>query len=141
MKQIISKSVLLSTLAFGSVTSSEAESMQHGIAAGEAGKFCGWPANNGVWSWDGGKEILVGYTFGDFEEQKGHNMKNHLETGEHLISQLARSTDGGLTWKTEDPENYVGDGQSSVPSPGGIRISSTRIRNARGRHRLPRRRR
>lgn len=120
MKRIISKSVLLSTLAFGPVTSSQAESMRHSITAGEAGKFCGWPANNGVWTWDNGKEILVGYTFGDFEEQKGHNMRNHLENGEHLMSQLARSTDGGLTWKTEDPENYVGDGQPSVPSPGGI---------------------
>ncbi len=120
MKKIISKSVLLSTLAFGSVTSSEAKTMRHGIAAGEEGKFCGWPANNGVWSWDGGKEILVGYTFGDFMEQKGHNMKNHSENGEHLLSQLARSTDGGLTWKSVDPENYVGDGKSPVPSPGGI---------------------
>lgn len=124
MKQIISVSVLLTTLAIGAAAASEAGSMRHGIAAGETGKFCGWPANNGVWSWDDGKEILVGYTFGDFEEQKGHNMKNHLENGEHLISQLARSTDGGLTWKTEDPENYVGDGQPSVPSPGGIAFKS-----------------
>jgi len=120
MYRIISKSILLATLAIGPAASSEAESVQHRVAAGEAGKFCGWPANNGVWSWDGGREVLVGYSFGDFMEQKGHNMKNHLESGEHLLSQLARSTDGGLTWKNEDPQNYVGDGKSPVPSPGGI---------------------
>lgn len=25
----------------------------------EAGRFCGWPANHGIWVW--GDEILVGY--------------------------------------------------------------------------------
>jgi len=30
----------------------------------EAGKFCGWPANNGVWSWD--NEILVGFEIGNY---------------------------------------------------------------------------
>jgi len=120
MKHIISISVLSTALATGTAAAREAGSLRHGIAAGEKGRFCGWPANNGVWSWDGGREILVGYTIGDFAEQKGHNMKNHLENGEHLLSHLARSTDGGLTWKSEDPANYVGDGRSSVPSPGGI---------------------
>lgn len=97
-----------------------ADTLRHGVAAGEAGRFCGWPANNGVWSWDDGREILVGYTFGDFVEQKGHNMKGGGEQTAGLMSHLARSTDGGRTWKSEDPGNYVGDGQSSIPSPGGI---------------------
>jgi hypothetical protein len=120
MKQIIPISVISAALAIGTAAASETGALRHSIAAGEEGKFCGWPANNGVWSWDGGREILVGYTIGDFVEQKGHNMKNHTESGEHLLSHLARSTDGGITWKTGDPANYVGDGQSSVPSPGGI---------------------
>ena len=31
---------------------------------------------------------------------------------------LARSLDGGETWKLEDPENYFGDGGRAMPSPG-----------------------
>jgi hypothetical protein len=32
----------------------------------EAGRFCGWPANNGGWNW--GDEILVGFALGYFLE-------------------------------------------------------------------------
>jgi len=124
MKHIIPISILSAAIAIGTAAASETGTLRHGIAAGEKGKFCGWPANNGVWSWDGGREILVGYTIGDFVEQKGHNMKGGGEEAEGLLSHLARSTDGGITWKTGDPANYVGDGHSSVPSPGGIAFQS-----------------
>jgi hypothetical protein len=120
MKRIISKPVFLTTLALGLVTPGEAESMRHAIAASEEGKFCGWPANNGVWTWDKGKEILVGYSYQDFVEQKGHNIKGLTGTSPDIITRLARSTDGGHTWTNEDPANFVGDGKASVPSPGGI---------------------
>ena len=29
--------------------------------ASAPGHYMAWPANNGIWSWDGGKEILVGF--------------------------------------------------------------------------------
>ncbi|MCX6883610.1 MAG: hypothetical protein NTX27_01060, partial [Verrucomicrobia bacterium] len=55
---------LFSALAIGGckhpATSNATGSMRNVIVASEAGKFCGWPANNGVWRWDGGREILVG---------------------------------------------------------------------------------
>jgi hypothetical protein len=28
--------------------------MEHVIVASKPGKFCGWPANNGAWTWEGG---------------------------------------------------------------------------------------
>lgn len=111
---------LVVAMVSGLAISSEVETMRHAIAAGEAGNFCGWPANNGVWTWDGGREILVGYTLGEFVEQKGHNMKGVGEWVVGLKSCLARSTDGGLTWKSEYPANYVSEKQTPVPSPGGF---------------------
>jgi hypothetical protein len=32
---------------------------QHVMVYSETGKFCAWPANEGIWSW--GSEILVGF--------------------------------------------------------------------------------
>jgi len=87
---------------------------QHVIVAAEPGKFLGWPVMNGLWSWDGGREFLVGLTSGDFAELKNHNIKPPYR------SLLARSTDGGHNWTVWDPEGFVGDGGQPVPSPGGI---------------------
>lgn len=79
-------------------------------------RFFGWPANNGMWQWDNGKEILLAFTNGNFEEQDGHNI------GEEQLTNLARSTDGGNTWEHHDPENFVGDEGEVKPSPGNIRF-------------------
>ena len=77
--------------------------MKHIIAAKEAGRFFGWPANNGIWSW--GNEIVVGYTKGGHEEkEKGHSISRELPA----VSLVSRSLDGGETWKEEKPENYGG---------------------------------
>ena len=65
----------------------------------EEGRFGGWPANNGIWSWD--NEILVGFSSGyhkDLGEER-HNIDR--EKPEELL--LARSLDGGETWTIEDP--------------------------------------
>ncbi len=37
-------------------------SVQHVTVYGTAGRFAGWPANHGAWSW--GNEILVGFSLG-----------------------------------------------------------------------------
>ena len=75
----------------------------HTIVAIEKNKFHGWPANNGVWNW--GDEILVGYTQVEYEETGGHNIKADAPR----FSLLARSSDGGESWKMFDPFGYVGD--------------------------------
>src|SRR4051812_16935204 len=63
------------------------------------GRFGGWPANHGIWSW--GNEILVGFSAGYHKDNgpERHNI-DHDRPEEHL---LARSLDGGLTWTIEDP--------------------------------------
>jgi hypothetical protein len=87
----------------------------HSIVYGAPDQFCGWPANNGVWIW--GNEILVGFVYGPYVEQGGHNL------GSPSYTALGRSLDGGLTWSFEDPDNFVGDGGTAVPSPGGINFA------------------
>jgi len=65
----------------------------------ELGRFGGWPANNGIWSW--GDEILVGFARGYYKDlgPEMHNIDRE-KPEEHL---LARSLDGGETWTIEDP--------------------------------------
>ena len=70
-------------------------SMEQFVVASELGKFCGWPANNGVWTWDGGREILVGFSHGKFDERSGHNTFGQAEPAEGIDSLLACSRDGG----------------------------------------------
>ena len=101
-------------------TSSATEPMKNVIVASETGKFCGWPANNRQWRWDGGREILVGFSFGDFVEQEGHNLKGRSDTASGVVSHLARSLDGGRTWAVEDPAHFVGDGGVTTDSHGGF---------------------
>jgi len=75
--------------------------MRHTVVYAQRGMFAGWPANNGVWSWDG-REILVGFTVGALEEQPGHNIL------EPYRSLLARSMDQGETWTLVEPDHFVG---------------------------------
>lgn len=94
--------------------------LEHVVVAGETGQFCGWPANNGVWAWDNGQHILVGFSQGNFVEQEGHNIQGKGDSAPGIRSRLARSVDGGRTWTVEDPEPYVGEGLEATPSPGGM---------------------
>lgn len=65
----------------------------------EDGRFGGWPANHGVWSW--GDEILVGFELGYFKDNpRGHDI-DYSKPAEHVLS---RSLDGGETWKLERPQ-------------------------------------
>jgi hypothetical protein len=91
--------------------------MKHVIVYKEPGRFCGWPANNGVWNWDG-NEILVGFSLGTFREQKGHNIEDPI------LSVLARSVDGGESWVMYDPQDFVGDGGEATDPPGDIDFSN-----------------
>jgi hypothetical protein len=68
----------------------------------EAGRFAGWPANNGIWNW--GNEIVVGFTLGYHKEKTGHTIDPDRPSG----PQQARSLDGGVTWAIERP-SYVNE--------------------------------
>ena len=65
----------------------------------QAGRFGGWPANHGIWSW--GNEILVGFSAAWYQRQ---NPEVHqYDRSKPEEPQLARSLDGGLSWTIEAP--------------------------------------
>ena len=66
------------------------------------GRFGGWPANHGIWSW--GNEILVGFSAGTMRDNgPERHAIDHDQAEEHL---LARSLDGGETWTIENPAEH-----------------------------------
>ena len=69
------------------------------IVYGEPGRFAGWPANHGIWSW--GDEILVGFSRG-FDKDRGPYHHINKEMAEEYL--LARSKDGGAAWTVEQPK-------------------------------------
>ncbi len=82
----------------------------------EAGRFAGWPANNGMWSW--ANEIVVGFSLGyhDDDGRSSHPIKGPT------TQRQARSVDGGETWTIEVPSFLNEDGSELEESecPGGI---------------------
>ena len=83
----------------GALASKGATIVKHVDVYKEPGRFGGWPANHGIWSW--GKEIVVGFSAGYYKDlgpTRHHIDRKRPE--EHL---LARSRDGGVTWRIENP--------------------------------------
>jgi hypothetical protein len=83
----------------------------------EPGRFGGWPANNGIWSW--GDEILVGFSQGYFKKvETGHA----IDGSRPSAPRFARSVDGGRSWKIETPSflDVNGKEKEPTPAPGGI---------------------
>ena len=64
--------------------------IRHVVVYLEAGRFAGWPANHGIWSW--GDEILVGFSRGTYKDRGPYHHIDHDAPEEYL---LARSLDGG----------------------------------------------
>lgn len=70
--------------------------VQHVNIYYDAGRFAGWPANLGIWSW--GDEILVGFVEAAYHDDGGF----HTYDQSTARDKFARSRDGGLTWTIED---------------------------------------
>jgi len=70
---------------------------EHKVVFFERGRYGGWPANQGIWSWD--NEILVGFVRGYHQERPGHT----IDPDRPQEKVFARSLDGGETWKVENP--------------------------------------
>lgn len=71
----------------------------------EPGRYAGWPANYGIWSW--GNEIVVGFTLGYADEQGGFHARDRSRP---FVTMQARSRDGGKQWHVEQtPCNTPGN--------------------------------
>ena len=62
----------------------------------EEGRFAGWPANYGIWSW--GDEIVVGFTLGHQNPEGGFHARDKSKP---FVATQARSLDGGESWQLE----------------------------------------
>jgi hypothetical protein len=98
----------LIAVAIGMIPASAADaaapsSARHVVVFYEPGRFGGWPANNGIWIW--GDEILVGF---ELRYYKASEDKHSFDPAKPSRCLLARSLDGGKTWRVEYPENFVG---------------------------------
>lgn len=99
---------VLFAVTFGAVLLAQ----EHVIVYKEAGRFAGWPANHGIWSW--GDEIVVGFEAGFFRTNPG-NREHAIDYSRPEHHYLARSKDGGKTWAIEQP--------ASLQPPEGARIA------------------
>ena len=88
-------------------------SAHHVIVYQEPGRFCGMPANNGVWSWE--DEILVGFALGYYKEAT----QGHSRTKDPTQRVFARSLDGGETWGLECPAAFANRADNpTIPDSG-----------------------
>ena len=101
--------------------------IEHNIVYKQRGRYGGWPANHGGWSW--GNEILI--SFQDCEDsgvwEDHHSVVRDCER--YMI--FARSYDGGRSWRIERPAiKHVTDetkgpvsSDDILPCPGSIDFS------------------
>ena len=69
---------------------------QHVTVYREPGRFAGWPANYGIWSW--GDEIVVGFALGYLKPDSGFHARDRDRP---LATMQARSLDGGRSWQVQ----------------------------------------
>ena len=71
------------------------DSARHVKVFHEAGRFAGWPANNGIWKW--GDEILVGFSLGTLAPPEKQGL-HQIDPARPRSNMLARSVNGGESW-------------------------------------------
>ena len=71
--------------------------MQHVTVYRQKGRYAGWPANYGIWSW--GDEIVVGFTLGYYKASDGFHARDRDRP---FVTMQARSLDGGQTWQVRE---------------------------------------
>ncbi len=73
-----------------------AKHIEHAIAYRAPGRYGGWPANYGMWSW--GSELLVLFSEGAFINA---DQTHKIDQSRPVQVMQARSLDDGRTWSTE----------------------------------------
>ena len=91
------------------------------IVYADKGMFCGWPANEGAWSW--GNEILVAFVLGYYSDPPDYDpTEHHISWKKPIELVTARSFDGGESWQLERPEAFarLQQNEEAIRCPGGI---------------------
>jgi len=95
--------VMLACLVSGAHGGQPARVIEHVRVYAEPGRFGGWPANHGIWAW--GNEILVGFSAAYFMKRPPD--RHQVDPDRPEGPRLARSLDGGHTWRIEAPPSLL----------------------------------
>ena len=118
MRQFIAITVVIVGLGVvGFAEHDGAKAVKNVVVYQQQGRFGGWPANHGMWAW--GDEIVVGFEAGHYKYSETSHAIDYSRPAEHL---LARSLDGGETWKLEKPKSLLpppGTKMANVPTESG----------------------
>ncbi|HXB67090.1 MAG TPA: sialidase family protein [Candidatus Acidoferrales bacterium] len=111
------KGFLLAALGAGVFLGAEPPKVfKHVTVYSQAGRYGGWPANHGSWSWD--SEIVVGFSAA-YYQWLGPD-RHPYERSKPEEPYLARSLDGGNTWRIEPtPALVPPEGMYTASEPGG----------------------
>lgn len=114
-------SMALCLVTFGAAQT-DGNEVQHGVVFYEDGKYGGWPANHGIWTWD--NEILIGFVEASYYAE---NRGLHTYDISTSRNKYARSLDGGATWSISDAyeagqkawghDNYIPEKEAVKPVP------------------------
>jgi hypothetical protein len=111
--------ILAAVYAAGASGAEAPKVIRHVTVYREPGRYGGWPANHGIWSW--GNEIVVGFS-AVYYQWLGPD-RHPYDRSRPEEPYLARSSDGGETWSIESkpalvpPEGvYTGSGPGGKPS-------------------------
>ena len=121
MKPVAKSRLLIFLLTFswlsGIIIASDARVVRNVTVCLEEGRYGGWPANHGIWSW--GNEILVGFELGYYKFSEERHAIDRSRFREHL---LARSLDGGETWSVERPKELIPPAPEKDVTEKGIKL-------------------
>lgn len=84
--------------------------MRHVVVYREPGRFAGWPANHGIWSW--GNEIVAGFTVGYLSTDGGFHARDKTRP---FVLHQARSLDGGESWRVQPTPVPANGSPASCP--------------------------
>ncbi len=99
-------------ITFAAHNQTTATPTRHVDVCTESGRFAGWPANYGIWSWE--NEIVVGFTLGHYKKNPtgGHD----IDRDRPSEKRQARSLDGGETWTLETASNAGSPNSADAPN-------------------------
>jgi len=109
MKSLLRFLVLATVLFISQATAVE---MEHGIVFHKEGRFAGWPANGGIWSW--GNEILIMHSDLTYHYYAKQHSYDRSKPGYTILS---RSLDGGKTWEGIRSEAFPEENPTVLDKP------------------------
>ena len=86
----------------------KAENVEHIEIFRDPGRYAGWPANYGMWSWD--DEVVLAFTAGYPDSAGGFHARDRSRP---LVTMQARSLDGGMSWDVGEADIPYGVGLSA----------------------------